>query len=101
VRYIDYRIEAPEIVGNAYTAYVYKRLSVQHEQEVRAIIYTHGDETGEVGLSVTVNVSTLVRHVHVAPRAPEWYVDVVRRAAERYGLEAPVTRSDLYAGPVV
>jgi hypothetical protein len=100
VRYIDYRSESPQI-GNAYAGYVCKRLSFRHEQEVRALIYTHGEELDKVGLIVPVDLATLVRHVHVAPTAPEWYEDVVRRAAERYGLDAPVTRSDLYAGPLV
>jgi hypothetical protein len=100
VRYIDYRVEAPP-VGNGYTAYVHKRLSFQHEQEVRAIIDSRDPDSDRIGLSVPVDLAALVRHVHVAPTAPAWYEDVVQRAAARYGLDAPVTRSDLYDGPVV
>jgi hypothetical protein len=100
VRYIDYRVDAPP-VGNAYTAYVHKRLSFEHEREVRAIIDSRDVERDRVGLTVPVDLAGLVRQVHVAPTAPAWYEGVVRRAAKRYGLVAPVSRSDLYDGPVV
>lgn len=89
-----------QVLKARYRRYVWKRRRCQHEQEVRATISTHGDVTGALGPSVPVDLTTLVRHVHVAPTATAWYEDVVRRAVERCGLDASVTRSDLCTGLV-
>jgi hypothetical protein len=80
---------------------VHKRVSFEHEREVRAIIDSRDPESDRIGLTVPVDLATLIQRVHVAPTAPGWYEDVVRRAAKRYGLDAPVSRSDLYDGGVV
>ena len=102
VRYVDYnRDEIP--VGNSFYPFVHKRLSYQHEQELRLVIDTHpseGEDTPQ-GLNVPVDLERVVEHIHVAPTAQDWFVELVKRTVSRSAVSADVTRSDLLTGPVV
>jgi hypothetical protein len=42
----------------------------------------------------------LIRHIHVAPTAPNWFADLVRRVTNKYGLTKDVVQSALDANPV-
>jgi hypothetical protein len=55
-----------------------------------------GETTGE---HIPVDLSRMVAAVYVGPTMPDWFVDVVRAVADRFGLEAPVLRSSLAAAP--
>jgi hypothetical protein len=52
------------------------------------------------GKSVPIILSTLVEKVYVSPTASKWVVDAVTKLVQKYGLDAPVVQSNLYA-PVV
>jgi hypothetical protein len=108
VRYIDYQKDwLPE--GNTFYPYVHKRKSFEHEREVRAVIQdfdlmpaSPGLPTNETPLvrQVPVNLSRLVSTVHVSPTAPDWFGDLVSSVSLKFGLAAPVRKSDLYSSPV-
>lgn len=110
VTYIDYDAETLE-EGNLYFPFVHKRLSFAHEQELRALIWeTNWPRTPEGGVDtayippdpgrwVPCDLSGLVQLVRVAPEAPDWLLDLVRRVAGRYGLRAEVRRSSLDEAP--
>ena len=107
VAYVDYATAAwPP--GNTYWPYVHKRLSFQHENEVRAVISQwptneNGidfDAATPPGLNVAVDIRQLIEAIFVSPVAPEWLFDLVRRVCrERYSLDAPVLRSQLAGSP--
>ena len=49
------------------------------------------------GLAVQINPQILIQEIGVAPREPEWVMDLVMRVVERYGLSTRVRPSDLTA----
>lgn len=104
VRYIDFNTD-PVPLDNIFSRVVYKRKSFEHEQEVRFIHWAPKFDQDVLlqdvpGVKIPVNLALLVQHVYVAPLAPPWFLDVVRNTATKYGLDAPITQSDLYADPV-
>jgi hypothetical protein len=111
VQYIDY--STTPVFGRMFHPFLCKRKSFEHEQEVRALVYavtkdpdTRGglvppEPAFETGLSVAVDLDILVEHVYVSPTEPAWIARVIRRTAEKFGLDGRmVTHSDLYA-PVI
>jgi hypothetical protein len=99
VHYLDYqRQEMP--LGNAFDRFLRKRLSFEHERELRMIIDTHNELAPRGGLRVPVALEILLHRIHVAPTAPDWFAELVQRTVGRYGLEPVVIRSDLLTDPV-
>ena len=96
VKYIDY--DKQEIDrNNALIPYLTKRKSFAHEREVRALILPL--EPQQEGRYHEVDLELLIRKVIVAPRAQDWFLDLVRAVLDRYGLTAPVSRSPLAEPP--
>ena len=108
VDYVDYDTTfIPE--RNAFSPYLHKRRSFEHEREVRAItrnIPASGasldtpQETGATGSYFAVDLSLLIEEVIVAPYADSWFLELVQAVAARYGLTASVSRSGLSESPV-
>lgn len=107
VSYIDFsRGTIPET--NIFSQFFFKRLNFESEKEVRALSISLSIEVleGKIGvgtlpngIGVDVDLPTLIDAVWVAPRAPEWVVDLVRSTVDRFNLDIPVTQSRLYADP--
>jgi hypothetical protein len=51
------------------------------------------------GIHYDIDFNLLIREVVVAHFAPEWLLDLVKQVAERYGLKAPINRSQLAESP--
>ena len=101
VEYRDYRTDTIPF-GNALLPLIHKRISFQHEQEVRAIFLRSPaeDRTDEAnGCYVTVDVAQLIDEIVVAPFAQDWFVELVRSLAERHGLGNRVRTSTLSDAP--
>ena len=108
VRYIDYNSEwMPE--GNLFYPFLHKRKSFEHEREARALVQElpKDDERFKTrarndvsGLNLAVEVKVLLKNVYVCPTAGQWFEDVVRLTAERFGLSIKVIKSDLFSKPV-
>ncbi|MCO4099165.1 MAG: hypothetical protein HEQ38_07120 [Gemmatimonas sp.] len=114
VQYLDYT-RHPIREGNMFTPFVCKRLSFQHEHELRAVIVRTPEvkegekydppeywdrETIAEGISVPVRLDTLVERVYVSPTSPDWFADVVATVAERFEIgRDQVVRSSLQASP--
>ena len=96
VRYVDYAT-AQIPFGNTLQAVLYKRISFEHEREVRAVIMDTGDDNK--GLPIEVKIDELIEKIFVAPTAPDWIVSLVEKTARRYGINAPVKRSNLDTKP--
>ena len=101
VQYRDYRTASIPF-GNALLPLFHKRMSFQHEREVRAMILRipsqdRPDESK--GCYCKVDLAKLLEEIVVAPFAEEWFVDLVRSIAGRYGLGDRVRTSTLSDDP--
>ncbi len=111
IKYIDYEREAIPM-GNLLSPYIYKRKSFEHEEELRALIWTpqNGKNDGvnlknnkfkdDMGLYVPVNIEKLIEGIFVSPSAPKWIANLIRSIVEKYEIEAEVVRSDLSVKPI-
>ncbi len=110
VNYVDYSVLSFD-EGNILAPFFHKRRSYEHERELRAVIWDHSWSTNpgqplnfevpppDNGRWVPVDLNQLVQAVNVAPSSESWYRDLVANTAQRFGLTAPVARSDLDDAP--
>ena len=107
VNYVDYeRHFIPE--DNFFYLYLHKRQDFNHEREVRAIATAFPQDvdginpppdTCDDGRYYEVDLFDLVKEVIVAPKADEWFLELIRSVAARYNLKAPVVKSRLADRP--
>ena len=106
VKYVDYtKTWIPE--SNPTLRYFHKRLSFQHEHELRAAIdirdpaiALHGHFVPG-GLKLSINPDQLIDAVYIGPKSSDWFVNLVQAVCKRYALRAVPTRSSLYEGPIL
>lgn len=107
IRYIDYRTESVPF-GNILSYFMHKRKSFEHERELRALIWIMsmadgkpewGEAQGQSGIEIPVTLTELVEQVVISPDAPEWFLDLVVRIVERYGIQLTVLQSSLLEQP--
>lgn len=102
VQYIDYYKDDPP-VPTRIAPFRYKRKSFEHEKELRAMVFADiEDDTGkrlqppsELGIRVHIHLATLIQAVCVAPTAPDWVLELIKRVTIKYGVDVPVIRSSL------
>jgi len=118
VQYIDYE-EDYLAEDHEFKPYMHKRMSFEHERELRAMIYIPSDDpnrylsiavkdrearvgepVGDVGRAVTVNLNALIERVYVAPTSPTWFNDLVLKVMNKYELNKPLINSALDAKPM-
>lgn len=84
--------------------FAYKTKAFEYEKEVRIILDRSLDgfdeEVKDFGIAVKVKPSTLLRSIVIAPEAPAWFNDLVRKAVKRYNLAAAVRNSKLAGDPI-
>lgn len=82
-----------------------KRKSFEHEREVRALVHQlpEGPDIASMkwdlaakSKSITVDPSQLIESVYISPTSEPWLVAPVKDLLNKFGLNVPVTRSDLY-----
>lgn len=101
VKYIDYEKDwLPE--SNAFYPFIHKRLSFQHEQELRAVIQElkPGVPNFESGRLVKVDIQNLVEKIYIAPTAPNWFLSLAKNVTQKYGFDVDVSSSSLDTEPV-
>lgn len=107
VKYADYLTTViPE--GNAFDAFMHKRLSYAHENEVRLIMLPDFSTTeGSTAsgrdaaiLPVTTDLHKMIDAVYVAPNAAPWIAETVKNVTGIYGFQFPVEHSDLANDPI-
>ena len=107
VNYVDYQTHFTR-EDNTFGAYLDKRKSFEHEREVRAIVQKFPSKNGaidlttdicEVGIGFDVDINLLVHEVVVDARTDDWFLGLIKSIADRYDMNAPVTRSVLAEGP--
>lgn len=108
VAYADYtRDFIPEV--NVFSPFLHKRKSFEHEREVRAIIQIWPSKDGAIDLSqdisdtgeyYEVDLSQLIQEVVVAPFAQDWFLELVKKVADRYIPDKRVASSNLAESPI-
>ena len=107
VGYLNYESEVfPE--GNTFVPFLHKRLSFEHEHELRAIIqpvFPGGSPLTETdpfadGLLVDVDLRKLIECIYVAPTSEAWFTALVENTARKYGLSVSIRHSDLVRDPL-
>ena len=100
ISYIDYENDLINHDGNTFPRFLHKRKSFEHEREVRVACLHYSPDYDYVGVYFPVDLSILIEGVVVAPFAPDWFVELVGHVSARYGIGAPVTKSQLTAEPL-
>ena len=106
VKYVDYT-QSWISEDNPVHRYFHKRLSFQHEHELRAVVDLSDPHVPLFGrlvddsLKVGVDLNYLVDEIFIGPKSTDWFVELVVAVCKRYGLKAVPTRSSLYDGPVL
>lgn len=104
VKYLDFfddRIEPKDCVVEGHRAPLLKRLSYEHEREVRAFI-VRVPETPRAGLDlefwkpipvrIPVTVNRLVRAIHVSPYPAEPFGSSVTKICEKFGFSGEIVK---------
>lgn len=111
VKYIDYETEKiPH--SNIINYCMHKRISFEHERELRALIWAMGLDNksmapiwpiGEdtTGISVKVDLGILVSAIVLAPNSPVWFERLVASMVSRYDMKFEVIRSAMEKEPLV
>jgi hypothetical protein len=108
ITYVDYE-EAGIPADNTMWPAMHKRESFSFESELRALHQElpTSEERGidfmqptVPGVSLAVDLDTLIEAVFVSPAAPEWFAGLVASVCARYDLGAPVTQSTLAGSPI-
>ena len=94
VHYIDFKKSFAGIHDRIF----WKRNSLKHEAEVRAVYRLRFDKPAN-GVNLTVDLSTLIGGVVVSPFGPPWLSELLPKILERYQLSIEVRRSELLAQP--
>ncbi len=108
IKYIDYDSDEIE-TGNLLNPFLYKRKSFEHEKELRALFVkwptkeenfedSKGIETD--GVAIIVDPNILIDKIFIAPNAPPWFANLVRKVIETYHFRFEVVQSSLSDGPV-
>ncbi len=109
VEYINYQEDYIPI-DNVFYPYLFKRKSFEHEKEARILFQEHptgNDDTDTplinecTGKQVEVNLDVLIKSIRICPGAPNWFYELVEEIKNKYGIAAPVIKSDLYSDPVL
>ncbi|MCH7580958.1 MAG: hypothetical protein IIB22_11995 [Chloroflexi bacterium] len=107
VNYIDYETQwLPE--GNVFYPFMHKRLSFEHEHELRAVIQdlSFGDTRLDLakppddpGIWKELSLQKLAETVYVSPGSPGWFIELIRLVLERYKVAIEVRQSSLDTEP--
>lgn len=93
VKYIDYS----KSYAGPNDSFWRKRKSFEHEREVRAIV--HDIESEALGKAMECDLTILIENIVVSPTAPEWFVDVLSKVNEKFGIDITINKSYLNEVP--
>jgi hypothetical protein len=106
VNYVDHY--ADDIPGNNMFNYVmHKSMSLQHEREVRAVVWMGdpGEDKIDIinrypsSISIPVDIHELITSVTISPLAPKWMLETVIDITAKYGADLLVQESTLTRPP--
>ena len=83
-----------------------KRKSYEHEQELRAVVWTRADPphrfnmtNGNDGMIVPIILSNVVREVLISPYSKPPLTDVAQGLVKNFDLRVPVRQSEVNSAP--
>lgn len=94
MNYIDFSKEFPKNNGTFWT----KRISFEHEREVRAMITDFDSQ--EIGKKVACDVTALINEVYISPTAPPWFANMVQSVSIKMGYNLRFNHSSLAESPL-
>ena len=92
-------------IGSTVMPQIFKRKSFEYENELRAIyidlpIEYDKEKTKQRNLgngkNIKISLDKLIEKIYVAPKADFWFKDLVTSVTNKYGLDKPIEKSDLY-----
>ncbi|MBR0827541.1 hypothetical protein JQ596_18610 [Bradyrhizobium manausense] len=108
VNYIDY--DKQSFPGYQALNYImHKRISFSHERELRAVFWEwlgtpeaqpYKRRIGASGLSIEIDLSSLIEQVYVSPTAAPWFAKLVEDMTAKCGFAFPVGQSALATAPL-
>jgi len=99
VTYTDYVARSP-LLHTAFGQFLSKRLSFEHEREVRAATLANfGPAQQPPGLAIPVDLNTLIEEVFVSPNTDRWVKDAIQSILERFNLDRTLRSSSLSETP--
>jgi hypothetical protein len=108
VNYIDYDTQSFD-AWQMLNYIVHKRLSFSHERELRAIFWEwdstsdgerYKSRIGPSGLTIEVELPSLIERVYVSPTAAPWFAKLVEDITGKCGFSFPVAQSALSTAPL-
>jgi hypothetical protein len=108
VNYIDYDTQSFDAF-QMLNYIMHKRLSFSHERELRAIFWEidgtpeaqpHKSKIGPSGLTIEVELSSLIERIYVNPTAAPWFAKLVEDVKAKCGFSFPVAQSALSTAPL-
>jgi|PersoiStandDraft_1058852.scaffolds.fasta_scaffold29681_2 hypothetical protein len=99
--YLDYEVD-PMPQGNALIPFVCKRMSFEHEHELRAVttLNSADGKAHPTGIQKSVDLNALIETVYVSPLSATWFKETVMDLTQKYGLQKQVLQSNLLVDPV-
>lgn len=109
MNYVDYeKVLIP--TDNAFSPMMYKRLSFEHERELRAVIWELGKDPDDPAIGkeqfpsdsgeyVSVDLVELIESVFVSPASAPWFHETVKNLLKQYELNVACHQSALYDAP--
>lgn len=94
VQYIDYKTG----FAGTYDRVFWKRKSLSHEAEVRAVLVDHASD-GSPGLQQDVDLAGLLERVVISPFAPPWFHKLVERTLATFDVTSHIAASELSEMP--
>jgi len=97
VKYLDYTVEEPPS-NNILDPYFHKRIAFDSEKEIRVVIALLHLENSppKHGIYIPVDLFRLIKIVHISPKAPGWFTELVIKILHRYKLDSEVKKSTLF-----
>jgi hypothetical protein len=95
IRYVDFR----EDFAGFHDRIFWKRKSLIHEAEVRAVILKRELADPPSGLSMPTDLRRLLRSIVPSPFAPNWFPGVLEATMRRYGFDIEIGVSELLSQP--
>jgi len=99
VKYIDHFKNPDMIIGTYSDPLRYKHKAYLYEGEVRIVVCKINqrklEQTMPEGIRLPVELNDFIHSIVVGPEAESWFYELVSDMTERYGLNVPVSRSEL------
>lgn len=104
VTYIDYDSGLFNSTDVDYR-FMHKEKCFEHEREVRCLLHKWPDNIQDPpvignGISIPIEIDTLIESVYVSPASADWFLDVVNVTLKNFWKETPAIKSKLKTPPI-